>query len=61
MSTPRKTKVCSRCGKRKPVGAFSQRKAAKDGLQAWDKQCVTEHRRELRAKYAQERRLHNAS
>lgn len=35
-------KTCSKCQTSKPTADFSKRSAAKDGLQAWCKQCQKE-------------------
>jgi Recombination endonuclease VII len=36
------------CGMIKPVAAFSKRAKAKDGRQAWCKQCMKDRRKEIR-------------
>jgi hypothetical protein len=36
------------CGKTKPRAAFSKQTRAKDGLQAWCKQCVKDRQKEIR-------------
>lgn len=54
-------KKCSRCEVRKPVSAFSRRKAAKDGLQAWCSACMAEKARDRRAASPEAVRAYNAS
>lgn len=40
-SAPR-TKLCTKCGKEKPISAFSRNAASLDGLQVWCKDCLNE-------------------
>jgi len=53
MEPKKKTKVCSRCGQRKPVSEFCRQTAAKDGLAYWCKACIKAynkaHRTEITA------------
>ena len=42
----RKSKCCTRCGKRKKLSAFSKNKFYADGLNPWCKTCVREYRQQ---------------
>lgn len=44
------TKRCTRCGKRKPLEAFSPDTYKRDGLQTWCKTCRADYIRERRSK-----------
>jgi hypothetical protein len=48
------TKVCSRCGKTKPLSEFHKRAASKDGASPWCKQCNLDYKREYRKKHREE-------
>ena len=37
-------KICTQCGKEKPVVEFSLRKASKDGMHCWCKSCMANYR-----------------
>jgi hypothetical protein len=49
-STTQKTKVCTRCGKRRKVEHFYKDKSMKDGLTSWCKSCTLDYDREYRAR-----------
>lgn len=46
----KKTKICSKCKKRKPVKSFSKYRHASDGLQCYCKDCCKKHRNKNREK-----------
>jgi hypothetical protein len=48
-ATP-KTKVCSRCQKRRKIDQFYKDRTQKDGHASWCKPCEREYDREYRAK-----------
>ena len=53
-----KTKACSRCRTKKPVGEFYKNKAQPGGLSYWCKECTlaysqSDHGREVRRRYTQ--------
>ena len=50
------TKVCSRCGKTKPLSEFNKDSSAKDGLQHWCRQCQKEYDAERAPKYREKNR-----
>lgn len=41
-----KTKICSKCGKEKPITEFYKDKSSKDGLYYWCKECSCKHNKE---------------
>lgn len=45
-----KTKVCTKCGETKPLTAFGNRKASRDGLQYWCRPCNNAASRTARMK-----------
>ena len=45
-----KTKICTRCKKRKKVAEFYGDKHMKDGLSSWCKPCTKDYDREYRAR-----------
>jgi hypothetical protein len=45
-----KTKICTRCKKRKKVDQFYKDKSAKDGLATWCKGCTREYDRAYAAR-----------
>jgi hypothetical protein len=49
-STTQKTKVCTRCTKRRKLEQFYKDKSMKDGLTSWCKSCTLDYDREYRAR-----------
>jgi len=49
-----KTKVCTRCKKRRKVAEFYKDKHMKDGLSSWCKSCTKAYDREYRARKSAE-------
>lgn len=43
--TPQKTKVCTRCKKRRKLDLFYKDKHMKDGLSSWCKPCTKDYDR----------------
>lgn len=39
------TKLCTKCGKTKPISEFGLNKSKKDGLQSYCKECVKEYKK----------------
>ena len=52
-----KTKVCTKCGKEKPLSEFHKRKESKDGYKSRCKECIKEIDHEYRLKSVEKRRL----
>lgn len=48
------TKRCSKCGRELPLSEFNKRKASKDGLQPYCKECIKQHNNQYRARHAEE-------
>jgi hypothetical protein len=49
-ASPAKTKVCTRCKKRRKLDLFYKDKHVKDGLSSWCKGCTKEYDREYAAR-----------
>jgi ribosomal protein S20 len=54
-NTTQKTKVCTRCKKRRKVVEFYKDKHMKDGLSSWCKLCTKEYDRAYTARKKAER------
>jgi hypothetical protein len=50
----KKTKVCTRCGKRRSLDQFYKEKSSKDGHSPWDKDCERAYNAEYRARKSAE-------
>ena len=51
------TKVCRKCGHKKPVEMFAKNKTKKDGLSNWCKACNSLYKAQYRAEHAEEIRI----
>jgi len=54
-ATAPKTKICTRCKKRRKLDLFYKDKHMKDGLSSWCKPCTKEYDREYAARKKAER------
>ncbi len=56
-TTTPKTKICTRCGKRRKVELFYRDRSTKDGYSPWDKQCEAAYNKEYRERKRAEKEV----
>ena len=56
-ATTQKTKVCTRCKKRRKIDQFYKDKHMKDGVSSWCKSCTREYDREYAKRKNAERKV----
>ena len=54
-----KTKVCTKCGKEKPIEEFVRNKTKSDGMQPWCKECRRKYRLEHQDEEKERSRRYN--